>query len=144
MTTAIDPVVGNAHPTKKLEEQLKVIDELVIKHGTPLETPKPKLEDHPAVLEFFQNCLKQKHQGNIPPQLMEELDYLLGSSEIEIQDYDPDSNDNRYQEFEFVPNLDSEKYETIKPALVKGDRSRIRFAARVILKGEVREPMSDT
>jgi len=144
MTTAIDPVVGNAHPTKKLEEQLKVIDELVIKHGTPLETPKPKLEDHPAALEFFQNCLKQKHQGNIPPQLMEELDYLLNSSKIEVKNYDPNSNENRYQEFEFVPNLDSEDYETIKPALVKGDPEGIRPAVRVILKGEVREPMSDT
>lgn len=120
----------------KFEEQLKAIDELVIKYGTPSEPPKPQLEDHPAALEFFQNCLKQKQEGNIPPQLMEELDYLLESSEIEIQDYDPDSSDDRYQKFEFVPNLDSEDYETIKPALLKGDR--------VILKGVVREPMSDT
>ncbi|MDJ0556370.1 MAG: hypothetical protein QNJ68_18415 [Microcoleaceae cyanobacterium MO_207.B10] len=120
----------------KFEEQLKAIDELVIKYGTPSEPPKPKLEDHPATLKFFQNCLKQKHQGIIPPLLMEELNYLLDSSEIEIQDYDPNSNDNRYQEFEFVPNHDSKNYETIKPALLKGDR--------VILKGVVREPMSDT
>lgn len=119
----------------KFEKQLKTIDELVIKYGTPLEIPKPKLEDHPPALEFFQNCLKQKQEGNIPPDLMKELDHLLTNSEIEVKNYDQDSSENKYQEFEFVPNLDTGDYETIKPAFVKGDR--------VILKGEVREPMSD-
>ena len=119
----------------KFEKQLKAIDELVIKYGTPLEIPKPKLEDYPAALEFFQNCLKQKQRESISEQLMDELLYLLKNSQIEIKKYDQDSSENRYEEFEFIPNLDTEDYETIKPAFVKGDR--------VILKGEVREPMSD-
>ena len=119
----------------KFEKQLKAIDELVIKYGTPLEIPKPKLEDYPAALEFFQNCLKQKQRENIPEQLMDELVHLLKNSQIEVKKYDQDSSKNRYQEFEFIPNLETEDYETIKPAFVKGER--------VILKGEVREPMSD-
>lgn len=120
----------------KFEAELKTIDELVIKYGKPPEPPEPKLEDHPAALEFFQNCLKQKQEGKIPPELMKKLLYLLKASKIEIQNYKPDSSDNRYEKFEFVPYLGSEDYETIKPALVQGDR--------VILKGEVRAPMSDT
>ena len=53
---------------------------------------------------------------------MDELLYLLKNSQIEIKKYDQDSSENRYEEFEFIPNLDTEDYETIKPAFVKGDR----------------------
>ena len=108
---------------------------------------KPKLEDHPEVLEFLQNLMGDALDEDTPlPRTIKmrnrEIPRILRHYGIQAEVYQPDGEQtsavDAYSKFEFEPSLDpdSEKYVILKPAFVKGDR--------VILRGRVIEPASFT
>ena len=124
-----------------LQERFEAIDkEVASVDSKPKDiTPKPKLEDHPDLLEFFQKLMGEAHQeeAQLPKftrQRIDELEMFLQWHGIETEFYHPSQGKNAWSKFDFEPSLNPNVKEaiTIKPALVKGDL--------VLLRGLVFQP----
>lgn len=141
------PAVKQAISLDFLEESLKAVDTLVANHGRlekaarPIEVPA-RIEDHPAVLAFFQDLLgwyarKQSdlHDESFYPlrlRLEETLPDLLSLYGIRIRNYDPSASGMDAAMFDFEEEVGSRKLQTpqaVQPALVRDDE--------VITKGRV-------
>ena len=124
-----------------LERTFKVIDQTVAEYSRlsePVES-KPKLEDHPEVLEFMQNLMGETLtlETQLPPIFqarMQELSSILRKYGIRSEMYHDNASEKVKELFEFEPSLEPnlQKHVTAKPALTKGDQ--------VLLRGRVIEP----
>ena len=124
-----------------LERTFKVIDQTVAEYSRlsePVES-KPKLEDHPEVLEFMQNLMGEALtlETQLPPILqsrMQELSSILRKYGIRSEIYHDNACEKVRELFEFEPSVDPnlQKHAMVKPALTKGDE--------VLLRGRVIEP----
>lgn len=126
-----------------LEQTFNVIDDTVAEYSRLSEhvESKPKLEDHPEVLEFMQNLIGETLtlETQLPPifQLrIKELSSILRKHGIRSQIYQDNAPDTVKELFDFEPSLDPDlqNYVTAKPALTKGDQ--------ILLRGRVIEPSS--
>jgi hypothetical protein len=126
-----------------LEQTFNVIDDTVAEYSRlsePVES-KPKLEDHPEMLEFIQNLIGETLtlETQLPPifQLrIKELSSILRKYGIRSQIYQDNAPDTVKELFDFEPSLDPNLQNNItaKPALTKGDQ--------ILLRGRVIEPSS--
>ena len=126
-----------------LEQTFNVIDYTVAEYShlsEPVES-KPKLEDHPEVLEFMQNLMGETLtlETQLPPifqSRIKELSSILRKYGIRSQNYQDNVPNTVKELFDFEPSLDPnlQNYVTAKPALIKGDE--------ILLRGRVIEPSS--
>ena len=124
-----------------LEQSFNVIDYTVAEYrrlSEPVES-KPKLEDHPEVMEFMQNLMGETLmlETQLPPifvSRIKELSSILRMYEIRSQSYQDKDSETTKELFNFEPSLDPnlQNYVTAKPAFIKGDE--------ILLRGRVIEP----
>jgi len=124
-----------------LEQTFEVIDQTVAEYSRlsePVES-KPKLEDHPEVLEFMQNLIGEALalETQLPlifQSKVKELASILRKYGIRTQTYQENAPDTVKELFDFEPSLDPDlqNYVMAKPALTKGDQ--------ILLRGSVIEP----
>jgi hypothetical protein len=124
-----------------LEQTFKVIDQTVAEYSRlsePVEY-KPKLEDHPEVLEFMQNLMGETLtlETQLPlifQSRVKELSSILRKYGIRSQAYQENAPDTVKGLFDFEPSLDPnlQNYVMTKPAFTKGDQ--------ILLRGRVIEP----
>jgi hypothetical protein len=124
-----------------LEQTFEVIDQTVAEYSRlsePVES-KPKLEDHPEVLEFIQNLMGETLalETQLPlifQSKVKELSSILRKYGIRTQTYQENAPDTVKELFDFEPSLDPDLQNHVmaKPALTKGDQ--------ILLRGSVIEP----
>lgn len=138
-----DPTLDKGELLSYLEQTFDVIDYTVAEYGrlSEPEIPKPKLEDHPEVLEFMQDFMGevQSFGTQLPPifQLrLKEVSSILRKYGIRSQVYQDGAADPVNEVFDFEPSLDAnlQNYVMVKPAFIKGDS--------LLLRGRVIEPNS--
>ncbi|HPS91116.1 MAG TPA: hypothetical protein PKV33_03075 [Methanothrix sp.] len=133
-----------------LERTLNVIDSTVAEYShltEPVKT-KPKLEDHPEVLEFMQNLMGEALTLETPlPAIIQsrikEVPSILRKYGIRAQGYQNKASDTARGLFEFEPSIDPNLQNSVmvKPALIKGDEILLR--GRVIEPSTLREGKDD-
>ena len=124
-----------------LHDKFEDIDNQVAKQGNKVQ-PKPrtpKLEDHPDILNFFQNLMgevsdDQANVQSLTNNLSQQLPDILNQNGIDVVFYQPGIEDT--SKFDFVKNIDPEirEYVTLTPALIKENQ--------VIRRGRVVKPAS--
>jgi len=131
---------------RHLTEALEVIDTAVSRYHVDLATEeeqkKPKLENHPEILEFLQNFMGDALDNDVqlPPELQlrtKEVPTILRHYGIQVEFYQSSIVD-AHSMFNFEPSLDPDlkDYVALKPAFVKN--------GQVLLRGQVIEPASST
>lgn len=124
-----------------LHDKFEDIDNQVAKEINKVKPkpPIPKLEDHPDILNFFQNMIGEvsDEQANLPlltNKWSQQLPDILNQNGIKVEFYQQGLEDT--SKFDFVKNIDSEvrEYITLTPALIKDNQ--------VIRRGRVVKPAS--